>query len=78
MLISMLGVLIGLLLGIVFCLLQMQFGFITFGEGSYLLTSYPVAMQWKDILLVPLIVLVITLPAAFLLTGKIYPKLSIR
>ncbi|MDR2410973.1 MAG: ABC transporter permease [Bacteroidales bacterium] len=78
MLISVLGVVIGLFVGVVFCVLQIQFGFITFGEGSYILTTYPVAMQWEDILLIPLIVLVITLPSAFLLTRKIYPKLSIR
>ena len=70
MLISMLGVVIGLLVGVIFCVLQMQFGFITFGEGAYLLSAYPVAMQWKDALLVPLIALVISLPAAFLLTKK--------
>jgi ABC-type lipoprotein release transport system permease subunit len=78
MLISIFGVVIGLFIGAVFCVLQIQFGFITFGEGDYLLSTYPVAMQWKDMLLVPLIVLVITLPSAFLLTRKIYPKLSIR
>jgi hypothetical protein len=66
------------LLGIIFCLLQMQFGFITFGEGSYLLKAYPVAMQWQDIVFVPLIVFTIILPSAWFLTRKIYPKLSIR
>ncbi len=76
MLISVLGVVVGLFLGFVFCLLQIQFGFITFGEGSYLLTAYPVEMQWKDVVLVPLIVLVITIPAAYLLARRIYPKLS--
>jgi ABC-type lipoprotein release transport system permease subunit len=77
-LISILGVVCGLFLGFIFCLLQMQFGFITFGEGSYLLTAYPVLMQWKDILLVPIIVLVITIPTTYILTKKIYPKLSVR
>jgi len=78
MLISILGVVGGLLLGFIFCLLQMQFGFITFGEGSYLLTAYPVLMQWKDVLLVPLIVLIITIPTTYLLSKKIYPKLTVR
>jgi ABC-type lipoprotein release transport system permease subunit len=78
MLISILGVVIGLLLGFIFCLLQMQFGFITFGEGSYLLTAYPVLMQWKDVFLVPLIVLLITIPSAYFLARRIYPKLSMR
>jgi ABC-type lipoprotein release transport system permease subunit len=76
MLISVLGVAMGLLFGAIFCLLQIQFGFISFGEGSYLLKAYPVIMQWKDVLFVPFIVFAITLPAAWLLTRKIYPKLS--
>jgi len=78
MLISILGVIIGLLLGFIFCLLQIQFGFITFGEGAYLLSAYPVQMQWKDVLLVPIIVLIITIPAAHFLSKKIYPTLSVR
>ena len=77
-LISILGVVTGLFFGFIFCLLQMRFGFITFGEGSYLLTAYPVDMQWKDVLLVPIIVLVITIPSAYFLTKKIYTKLSVK
>ena len=77
-LISILGVVTGLFLGFIFCLLQMQFGFITFGEGSYILPAYPVVMQWKDVLLVPIIVLVITIPSAYFLTKKIYTKLSVK
>jgi len=76
MLISIWGVVVGLLLGFIFCLLQMRFGFITFGEGSYVLTVYPVLMQWKDVLLVPLIVLIITIPASYLLAKKIYPTIT--
>ena len=78
MLISILGVVIGLLIGFIFCFLQMQFGFITLGESSYLLPAYPIQMQWKDVLLVPLIVLIITIPAAYLLSKKIYPRLFVR
>jgi len=77
-LISVLGVVIGLLFGLTFCLLQIQFGFITFGEGTYLLTAYPVKMQWEDILLIPFIVLMITLPSSWFLTKRIYPKLQIQ
>jgi ABC-type lipoprotein release transport system permease subunit len=74
MLISILGVVIGLFLGFIFCLLQIQFGFITFGEGSYIIRAYPVEMQWNDVLLVPLIVLIITIPSAYFLTKRIYPR----
>ena len=77
MLISILGVVIGLLLGFIFCLLQIQFGFITLGEGSYILDAYPVQMQWKDVLFVPLIILIITIPSAYFLSKRIYPKLGV-
>jgi ABC-type lipoprotein release transport system permease subunit len=77
-LISALGTLTGLALGFVFCILQICFGFIHFGEGSYILTAYPVEMQWNDVLLIPLVVLLITLPSAYLLAKKIYPKLTLQ
>ena len=74
-LISLLGIVFGLFIGFIVCLLQIWFGFISFGDG-YLLTAYPVAMQWKDVLLIPLVVLCITLPASYFLSKRIYPKLS--
>ena len=74
MLISFLGIAFGLFIGFILCLLQMKFGFVGFGEGSYLLQSYPIEMQWIDVLLIPLVVLCITLPASYLLSKKIYPK----
>ncbi len=77
MLISLLGVLFGLVFGFIICVLQIQFGIVSFGEGgAYLLTSYPIEMQWIDALLIPLVVFSITLPASFFLSKKIYPKLS--
>ena len=74
-LISVLGVIIGLFFGLIFCLLQIHFGFITFGEGTYLLEVYPVDMQWKDVLLIPFIVLAITVPSAWFLTRKIFKRI---
>ena len=74
-LISLLGIVSGLFIGFIVCLLQIWFGFVSFGDG-YLLTAYPVAMQWIDVLLIPLVVLCITLPASYLLSRRIYPKLS--
>ena len=75
-LISLLGVVFGLIIGLIICILQIQFGFVSFGDGSYLLTSYPIEMQWIDVILIPLVVFCITLPASFFLSKKIYPKLS--
>ena len=76
-LISLLGIASGLFIGFVVCLLQIQFGFVSFGDGSIpSLASYPVEMQCLDALLIPLVVLCITLPASYLLSRKIYPNLS--
>ncbi len=49
-LISLTGMAAGLILGIAFVLLQQRFGFIKM-PGNYLLSAYPVILQWKDILL---------------------------
>ncbi|MBR5067975.1 MAG: ABC transporter permease [Bacteroidales bacterium] len=53
-LITGLGAIAGLILGIVLCLLQQHFGFITLGGGDttrYVVASYPVLLHWSDALL---------------------------
>ncbi len=48
------GALCGALLGAVLCLLQQHFGFISLGSGDttrYVVSAYPVVLQWGDILL---------------------------
>ena len=49
-LISLLGLVAGLVIGIVFALLQQRFGFIKM-PGNFLVNAYPVIVQWGDILL---------------------------
>ena len=49
-LISLLGLAAGLVIGVVFALLQQQFGFIKM-PGNFLVNAYPVIVQWSDILL---------------------------
>lgn len=49
-LISLLGLGAGLVIGIVFALLQQRFGFIKM-PGNFLVDSYPVIVKWSDILL---------------------------
>ena len=49
-LITLVGMILGTVIGIAFVLLQRQFGFIKM-PGSYLISSYPVILKWKDILL---------------------------
>ena len=65
-LISSLGALIGLITGVLLCLGQQYFGWLKLGSGEdYIIQSYPVLVQWTDILLVAVIVLALGLVAAW-------------
>lgn len=56
-LISSLGAITGLILGVLLCLGQQYFGWIKLGNGSdYVISTYPVMVQFIDILVVALIV----------------------
>ncbi|RZK65103.1 MAG: FtsX-like permease family protein, partial [Pedobacter sp.] len=51
MMITMSGCVFGLLIGIGFYYVQHTFGLIKMGEGT-LVNSYPIALKWKDFILV--------------------------
>ena len=47
------GALTGLALGAILCLLQIQFGFFKVtGAGSYIIDAYPVAVKWRDFVMI--------------------------
>jgi len=48
--ISILGIVIGTTLGLIICLLQQKFGFITM-PGNFIIDAYPVVIKWEDVLL---------------------------
>ena len=59
-LISSLGALIGLVVGLVICLIQQHFGIITLGSGTeYIISAYPVEVQALDILIIGITVIVV-------------------
>lgn len=65
-LVSMLGALAGVVVGVGVCLIQEFFGIIKLGNGSdYVISAYPVDVQTPDVLLVLLIVLLIGMAAAY-------------
>lgn len=66
-LISGFGAFTGVAIGVVLCLLQQQFGFITFGEGNgaFVIDAYPVRVEFLDILTVFVTVLAIGFLAAW-------------
>lgn len=53
-LISLFGAVIGIVLGLIVCLLQQEFGLIRLGGGSgnFIVEAYPVSVHWQDILVV--------------------------
>ena len=71
-LISSLGTLSGLVLGVLICLGQQHYGWLKLGTGSeYIISAYPVQVQLPDIALVAAIVLVLGFVAAWYPAHKI-------
>ncbi len=58
--ISFVGVIFGLVLGFIICLLQQQFGIIKMGDGNFVVNSFPVMMQFQDFISVFILVLCIS------------------
>lgn len=61
--ISLVGAIIGIVLGLSLCLIQQHFGIIKFGQsaGSYIIDSYPVSVHVTDIIVVFVTVLIVGL-----------------
>ena len=72
-LISLLGLAIGLVLGIGLSLIQQKFGVIPM-PGNYLVSSYPVQLQWSDVLITALIVSVIGYLIALIPVSTAFPR----
>lgn len=71
-LISSLGAGIGLIIGLMVCLIQEHFGLLKLGNGTeYVLSAYPVTVQATDIVLVSLIVLSLGAIAAWIPSKRI-------
>jgi lipoprotein-releasing system permease protein len=52
MMISLIGCVIGLAVGLIFCILQEQLGFIKFGDDLTAIDAYPIAIKFTDFILV--------------------------
>ncbi len=56
-LISMIGAFTGLVIGVVLCWLQQEYGLLRLGDsGAFIVEAYPVRLHWGDTLLVTLVV----------------------
>ena len=70
-LISTLGTIGGLVIGVLLCLGQQYFGWLQLGSGAeYIISAYPVQVQAVDIVLVAVIVLTLGFVAAWYPTRK--------
>ena len=70
-LISALGAVVGILLGVGLCLLQQHYGFIKLGSGEdYVLSAYPVVVEAMDIVFVSVVVLLLGFVAAYIPARK--------
>ena len=75
-LITGLGALLGLIIGVGLCLLQETFGFITLGDGNYIVNAYPVKLILKDIILILITVLFIGYMASYFPVKYLIKKLN--
>ena len=66
-LISMIGALSGLVIGVLLCWLQQEFGLLRLGDsGAFIVEAYPVKLEWVDTLMVTAVVLLLgALTASF-------------
>lgn len=64
-LISVVGVVIGLLLGFVVCFLQQQFGIVKMGDGNFIVDAFPVAMHFTDFVVVFALVIVLSMASVW-------------
>ncbi len=78
MMVSLLGGLAGVVVGVILCLLQEKFGLIGLGgdPGSMMIESYPVVVKWADVLISLLPVAVIGLVTA--LISGVFARSRIR
>lgn len=62
--VSLLGVVSGIILGVILCWLQAEFGFISMGSGTYIVNAYPVDVHITDILIIFVTVILLGVAAS--------------
>jgi lipoprotein-releasing system permease protein len=73
MMISFVGCIAGMVVGLIFCILQQQFGFIKFGDDMTAIDAYPIALKAWDFVLVFL-----TVGSIAAIASAISARLSIK
>lgn len=59
-LITVIGAILGIAIGLLLCLLQQQFGFVRMGnaDGTFIINAYPVSVHYTDVLIIFITVIV--------------------
>jgi lipoprotein-releasing system permease protein len=73
MMISFIGCILGIAVGLIFCVLQEQFGFIKFGDNMTIIDAFPIALKFTDFILVFL-----TVTGVAVIASGISARLSIK
>lgn len=73
MMISVMGCVAGMTAGLLFCILQQQYGFIKMAESNLITEAYPIGMRWTDFILV-----FFTVSGISLITSGISSRLSVK
>ncbi len=76
MLISFIGAFIGLTIGLLFCWLQITFGFIQLPAGTFLVSSYPVIVKFLDIISIVISFIAVTYIICRLTVVKMISKIQ--
>ena len=77
MLTIIIGSCIGMLLGLLLAFVQMKYGIIGMGDGNFIISSYPVAIRFMDLIWVEITVLIIGVLASYY-PAKILSKRLIK
>lgn len=74
-LISLLGTICGVVIGVVLCICQQEFGWLKLGSGdNYIISAYPVLVQWADVVLIAAMVMALGFVAAWYPVRKLNSK----
>jgi lipoprotein-releasing system permease protein len=65
MMLAMMGAVGGILLAMILCWLQLRFHLVPLQGGTFVVSYYPVKMQWQDFVLVLMTVVIVALIAAW-------------
>ena len=75
-LITFIGTLLGVVIGVTICFIQEKYGVITLGDGSYIIDAYPVKLVLNDILIIIVTILSMGYLASWLPVTYLVKKLG--